>query len=356
LTVLRVFLVSRLLIWAVALYAGLEFEPPHPPEQGVLGFDLWVRWDGYHFYRIARDGYVNDSETAFFPLYPGLMALPGRLIGFPAAGVIISLTACFGAFVLFRKWAAERIPNPDDALILLAFSPMALYLNAVYSEALYLLLVLGVFLLAERRRWWLAGLLTGLALLTRPTGAVLVPILILMAWKHRKVPQALAGSILFLVFPLVLWLSGRSPWAVLHTERVWGRDFSPLGGLWFGTREAWYGVLQILDLHNHWDIPENPLRVAVLDIQCFAFLVVYLILTVMVWRRFGHVYGLFAALSLALPLSEPHDTYPLLSLPRFGLVIFPFYAVLAGRRVVLAISAVLLGLATVQWSLAQWVS
>ena len=353
-TVLRVFLVSRLAIWAVALYAVLEFEPP--PERRTLGFDLWVRWDGYHFFRIARDGYVDDSETAFFPLYPGLMALPGRVIGFPAAGVIISLAACLGAFFLFRRWAAERISRPDDALILLAFSPMALYLGVVYSEALYLLLVLGVFLLAERERWWLAGVVTGLALLTRPTAVVLIPVLTLMAWKHRKVPQALAGSLLFLAYPLVLWLNGRSPWNVLHSERLWHREFSPLAGLWFGTRDAWYGLLELLDLHHHWDPPENPLRIAALDLQCFAFLVVFLVLTVMVWRRFGHAYGLFAALSLALPLSEPHDTYPLMSLPRFGLVIFPFYAVLAGRRLVLAISALLLGLATVQWSLAQWVS
>ena len=39
-------------------------------------------------------------------------------------------------------------------------------------------------------------------------------------------------------------------------------------------------------------------------------------LTVVAWRRFGAPYGLFAMLSLALPLSYPSSRWPLLSLPR----------------------------------------
>jgi hypothetical protein len=53
----------------------------------------------------------------------------------------------------------------------------------------------------------------------------------------------------------------------------------------------------------------------------------------------------------------------LLSLPRFGLVIFPFFLVLAalgGRprvhTAIVACSSLLLGVAVVQWALWQWVS
>jgi hypothetical protein len=55
--------------------------------------------------------------------------------------------------------------------------------------------------------------------------------------------------------------------------------------------------------------------------------------------------------------------YPLESLPRFGLVLFPFYPVLAQlgeRRVVdrwiVGTSALLLGATAVQWALWEWVS
>ena len=83
-----------------------------------------------------------------------------------------------------------------------------------------------------------------------------------------------------------------------------------------------------------------------------------------VWRRFGAVYGLFAAASLAIPLSYPSSRWPLLSLPRFGLVVFPFFLALAaltnGRprlhTALVACSSLLLGIAVVQWALWQWVA
>ena len=93
------------------------------------------------------------------------------------------------------------------------------------------------------------------------------------------------------------------------------------------------------------------------------FLVLFLSLTVVVWRRVGAPYGLFAALSLALPLSFPADPSPLLSLPRFGLVVFPFFLELGtlgqSRRVHLAIALVsgtCLVLATVEWVRWGWIA
>ena len=65
------------------------------------------------------------------------------------------------------------------------------------------------------------------------------------------------------------------------------------------------------------------------NVQALVFLVLFIVLTVVAWRRFGAPYGLFAAVSLAIPLSYPSSRWPLLSLPRFGLVIFPLFLALA---------------------------
>ena len=89
-----------------------------------------------------------------------------------------------------------------------------------------------------------------------------------------------------------------------------------------------------------------------------------LALTVVAWRRFGAPYGLFATLSLAIPLSYPSSRWPLLSIPRFGLVIFPLFLALAAitadrprlHTAVVACSALFLGVAVVQWALWQWVA
>jgi type II secretory pathway component PulM len=64
-----------------------------------------------------------------------------------------------------------------------------------------------------------------------------------------------------------------------------------------------------------------------------------------------------------MPLSEPSSRWPLLSLPRFGLVIFPFFLALAwlGRNprahaAILSLSALLLGVFVTQWALWDWVA
>ena len=103
---------------------------------------------------------------------------------------------------------------------------------------------------------------------------------------------------------------------------------------------------------------------AVVLLLTVGFLVLFVVLTVIAWRRLGAPYGLFAALSLALPLSVPSSRWPLLSLPRFGLVVFPFFLALAwigGRNprahtAIVAVSSLLLGVFVTQWALWDWVA
>jgi hypothetical protein len=245
----------------------------------------------------------------------------------------------------------------------------------VYSEALFLLLTVAAFLLAERRRFLPAGLVAGLALLTRPVGFALLPALALIAWRSPERRRALASlgaaPLVFCTYPLYLWAERGDPLAFADAQGVWSRHVSPagpLGGIWDGLRAGWAGVRQLVSgshTTTYWPAVDgtDPMRVAAVNLESLGFLALFVILTVVAWRRFGAPYGLFAALSLAIPLSVPSDRWPLLSLPRFGLVVFPFFlalAVLGGRpRVHLAIvsiSSILLGVAIVQWSLWQWVA
>jgi 4-amino-4-deoxy-L-arabinose transferase-like glycosyltransferase len=97
---------------------------------------------------------------------------------------------------------------------------MSLFLQAVYSESLYLLLCVGAFLLAERQRWLSAGIVTGLAMLTRLAGfALLVPIL-LLAWRspqrRRALLKLLVAPALACLYPLWLQLQIHAPRSRLH--------------------------------------------------------------------------------------------------------------------------------------------
>ena len=337
--------------------------------------DVWARWDSVHFLRIAEHGY-SATEAAFYPLYPALVGVIGRVFfgHYVLAGVTVSLAATLGAFVLLERLAGERLGGAGArrAVLYLALFPTALFLQAVYAESLFLFLCLGAFALAERARFAEAGAVAGLAILTRPTGLALLPPLVLLAgrrWWHLAAAVPIAA-----VYPIVLWRRIGDPWAFAHAEGTWHRHLSPagpLGGVWDGLSAGWAGVRQLAsgsNSHVYWPTvsPSDsaPLRTAALNLVLLAFLVLFVVLTAVAWRRFGTPYGLFATLSLAIPLSVPSSRWPLLSLPRFGLTIFPLFLALAwlgGRwprahTAILGSSALLLGVFVTQWTLWDWVA
>lgn len=385
-TAIEIFLWSRAGIWVAAVLALLTLEPMRNPKAGRwddpalthdLGSvtDVWARWDSVHYLRIAKDGY-STAEAAFYPLYPAVVGGAGRMLGghYVLAGVLISLLSALGAFVLLERIAEERLGagGARRAVLYLALFPAALFLQAVYSESLFLFLCLAAFALAERGRLASAGVVVGLAILTRPAGIVLVPPLVLIA-RRRSWRLATALPVAA-IYPLVLWRKIGDPWAFAHAEGTWHRHLSPagpLGGIWNGLRAGWAGVEQLAsgsNAHTYWTAvapaDSTPLRTAVINLELVGFLALFVVLAVIAWRELGAPYGLFSALSLALPLSVPSSRWPLLSLPRFGLVVFPFFLALAwigGRHAranaaIAGLSALLLGVFVTQWALWDWVA
>jgi len=385
----EVYLWSRIGIWLAALFSLAWFEPKPPPLRHRwdspflhdLGYatDVWARWDSGWYLRIAEHGYASHEGTAaFYPLYPGLVGVLGRVLAghYLLAGLLISLVASLVAFVLLHRLAEERI-GPDAALravLYLAVFPMSLFLQAVYAESLFLALALAAFVLAERGRFLPAAAAAGLALLTRPVGVALLPALALLAWRsadrRRALLSLLAAPALFVLYPLLLRQQIHDPWAFARSQDLWQRHVSwagPFGGIWDGLRAGWYGVRQLVSgssEHVYWPIEgAQPLHAAAVNLEGLVALGVFVWLTAVAWRRLGAPYGLYAAASLAIPLSVPSGRFPLLSLPRFGLVIFPLFLALAlvGERprrhgAIVGLSALFLGVVVVQWTQWQWVS
>src|ERR671917_862797 len=145
------FFVSRLLFVGVGAMA-VNFLPQADPAGDPLGpsgfLGYWAHWDGAWYSEIATGGYGEraPTSTAFFPLYPLLMRLGTALWGRPALwGVLFSLAATLLAlFFLYR--VAENLYGSraaPAATLALAFFPTAYFLNAVYTEALFLTLTTG---------------------------------------------------------------------------------------------------------------------------------------------------------------------------------------------------------------------
>lgn len=146
---------------------------------------LWssANFDGVHYLTIAQKGYVAEFTQAFFPLYPLFMGNIARLLfnQYILVGIIISTTAFFGAGYFLKQLVSldyDRSTVFWTLLFLLLF-PTSFYFGAVYTEGLFLFLVLASFYMARKQSWWLAGLFGAFACATRFAGIFLLPALAL---------------------------------------------------------------------------------------------------------------------------------------------------------------------------------
>ena len=110
------------------------------------------------------------------------------------------LAGCVGRRVRAALEASLQLTGEQTAnrsVFYLSIFPTTLFLFAVYSESLYLLLTVAAFLLAVRGRWGWAGVVVGLAALTRVSGVILLPALAILAWRSadRKAGAAPARDL-----------------------------------------------------------------------------------------------------------------------------------------------------------------
>jgi hypothetical protein len=293
---------------------------------------------------------------------------------------------------------------------------MAFYFSAVYSESLYLALSVGVFWCARQGRWAWTGVLGALAVTTRSTGLLLLaPALMLYLYGPREdrppdfglerrsrasgrlggedparrvrayARRLRIGRRRYELRPNILWLallpaglglymaylglSGGDPVAPLGSQEIWGRHFAgPYLGVWDGMRAAFEGARQLLSAqraHIYYPVAAgSPFVAAGHNLMLLAFLLAAVPLFVLAFRLLPLAYGVYAIAALALPLSYPVAPQPLMSLPRFLLVLFPlsiaFAAWLAARpraRIpALAASALLMAFFVAQFATWHWVA
>ncbi len=416
---------SRLLVWLAGVGTLLAFgfgpvrhafNPPGVTRGfGWLG-DLLAapaaRWDASWYLVIAHYGYRPDlgsftsSRTAFFPLYPlGLHVLAST--GLPAvlAGVLLSLLALWlSLYGIHRLTTLELssagrpgIPHPRGrevarlAVLVTAFAPMAFFFSAVYSESLYLALSVGLFLCARRGRWAAAGALGALASATRSAGVVLlVPALILYLYGPREdrapdFPAARFGRPRYRLRADILWLamvpvglglymgylasSGGEGLMPFHAQDLWGRHFAgPYLGVWDGVKAAFQGARQLLSFQRHHvyfpSAGGSPFVDAGHNLMLLAFLLAAVPAVIGVLRTLPLAYGVYILLALAMPLSYPVGSQPLMSLPRFLVVLFPLSMWLAAwlaahpraQKPALAVSALLMAFFVAQFATWHWVA
>lgn len=300
--------------------AGLTARTTLAHGDHVLG--PWLFWDAGAYTDIAEHGYTTadvqtfhdggEARVAFFPGYPMAVRAVSAVLGdTPTALIVVTLGAgLLLSFVVFR-WFERHVASERGArlaFVALLLFPWAYFLVATgYSDALFLLLAVGAFLLLEDDRPVMAGLVGALASATRIVGVAVVIGLILRAlerreaierdgWRVRIVARrlrardlgVLMSGIGLLSYMGYCWSRYGDPFAFSTAQRGWG---SPRGiDTWI--KRPLFDM--ILHLPDTWFV----LRLVLQGLVGLAFLAA----VPAVWRRHGRAYGTYTLLVVALPL------------------------------------------------------
>jgi hypothetical protein len=296
--------------------------PTTAPGWHVLA-TAWERFDGLWFLSIASNGYVDgNGSAAFFPGYPLLIRALSPLLGDHslAAALLVSNLAAFGSMVVLYFLTTSELDEgaARRTVLYLAVFPTAFFLLAPYSEASFLFLVLVSLWGARRGRWAVAGLAAAGASATRSVGVLLLVPLVAEAIAQRRergkpVVPKLAWSALALVgagaYALYWQIATGDALAPLHQQATWQRTGAiPTATAVRATYEAWRfpglypGGYHLLD----WLI-----------------VVPALVAGGWVARHTRPAFGLYAWLSILVPLSFAFGPRPFMSVPRFLVVVFP---------------------------------
>ncbi|HOW14886.1 hypothetical protein [Methanosarcina sp.] len=290
--------------------------------------DVWGAWDTGWYLDISLNGYstiqnqIHQTNIAFFPLYPTLMRIIGSITGnHYIAGLIISnfclIVACIYLYRLVKLDFEET--NAIKSVKYLLIFPVSFILSGVFSESLYLTLILICFYYARKGEWYLVGITGFFLSLTRSVGVLVVlPLLyeVLMPLiKENRTIISLKNSreVIIPVFYLSL---------------------IPLGTVFFMVYNYYItgDFLAFMHAQAMWERHlTNPLEVIIDGFSgdiftAFeaAFATISIFILIIFYRKMRFSYWLFSMFSIFIPLSTG-----IMSMPRYILVIFPLYILFA---------------------------
>jgi Gpi18-like mannosyltransferase len=350
--IIWLFVATRLLLVLVTYIGFILFPvPPHVYPSTAVDINAlltsWNRWDAANYTRIAQFGYQTIYDTAFFPLFPGLIKGIAFLFGnqgYIAIGMILSNLALLGALFVLYQIAADALGDQVGrrTLLYLCIFPTAFFFFAAYNESLFLLLTAGSFLAMRRQKWWLAGLLGLLAALTRSAGIFLVIPYCYELWISREsiavsnqttsrkllslLPRVLPVALIplgTLIYCIYCWKVFQNPIAFITVQNHWDRHLTwPWVGIWTALRE----LLVIQPFGSFFEVH------LLLDLTAT---VSFIALAILGWRRLRTSYSIWIGLLLFYMLISPAIAQPdvLVSNQRFVLEMFPAFITLAALGV-----------------------
>jgi len=217
-----------------ALYQVLQ-DAPLPPFISRLG-----GFDGVHYQTIIHHrGYREiGGIQAFFPLYPFLMSLFNFLTHQSiVSGLLISSLSLYGFLLLLWRWTREKTDARTAWWLtaLMLFLPGSFFYLTVYTESLFLFLLMALFYAYDHKKYSLVAVCGFLLSACRVVGilAVLAVIIdyLFQAWRQQKLTRKTTFCDLFLLslgslglisYMIYLFIAFGDPLMFAHVQAAFG--------------------------------------------------------------------------------------------------------------------------------------
>jgi hypothetical protein len=331
---LAIYLGSRLVVFLAIAFGGRYIPLGNGLSAGLQWYHSLLRWDSEWYQAIATGGYIYSGDPTqvqaivFYPLYPLLSRALAATTGLSVADamLVVANTAALVAIVLLFKLVREEFGDTIALLTVtfVSFFPASFFLSAGYTESLTLMWIVCFFFALKRQHFFVAAAMAGLAVATRSSGIVLLPVLLWQLWSHREprqfardvVPCAILATSGLWIFMLYLAYAFGNPMAFSDGQTAYHE------GTTLATRLV--AALKLLPFARL-----NLTEASPRGLDNWLVLI-FLALIVRAWFRLRFVLAMFATGIFMLPyLTLSGGPSSFTSMARFNLVSFPLFIAMA---------------------------
>lgn len=335
----KVFLLSGILLfWRIYLLIIETVRYAIPLRKGYLGFIPQSNFDGV-FYSTISQYWYSSLDQAFFPLYPISIWISSNILVIKpsAAGMIVSVFSLFLMLLfLYKLMEIDGLKKYAFWIVLFYLSfPTSFFLSAIYTESLFIFLVMLSFYLARINQRVASAFVAGLASATRVVGILILPSI---AWefylqfkKGGKRMSLKNFTIYFsplLLIPLgvvsymaYLWYKYSDPLLFIHIQPAFGAGRS--GGEIILLPQLIFRYAKIFI-----SVSQNNMTFWISFLEFSTFVLSLLLLYFAYLRRVRKSYILFALLVVIFPTLSG----TLSSFPRYMLAAFPIFIFLGSIK------------------------
>jgi len=304
-----------------------NYYSPNSPAliQKVNPFILLIRWDSFHYLNIISG---DGGSLVFFPLYTWLTRIFSLLFSPIFSGFLVSFLSLTTALYFLSKLIKENYNKeiPNRSLILLLLFPTAIFFSLIYTESLFLALIVAFFYYAQKKNWLIVAIIGFFACLTRNVGIFLWPVYLVYVlidshshllkrketWYSLLIPLGLLSYCFYCYFvsgDFLAFINEQKGWSQWHTFLWPGKTLYNL------CKIAFFEPISQTGLYNF-------LRIVIIEGGSF----LLLLTTTIYWIIKKHwPYATFCLLNTLLFSC----IYPMTSVNRYVVVIFPVFIFLA---------------------------